>query len=82
VPVYLLDPQAEREHSTLGNKTLDPDLVNFSQKCKDNRISFFNEAFQSNLVKSVPLELVFFTNINKTAFHSIDLKPKMKFPKE
>lgn len=73
---YLLVPQVDREHTSLSNKDLDSGLVNFSQKCKDNRIFFFREAFKNNTVKYVPLEPIFFNNIDKTTFHSIEKKTK------
>lgn len=74
----------EKEHTSLANKTLDNDLINFSEKCKNNRSLFLQEALRNNSLycSSLSLEPIFFTSTERTVFHSIEKKQSSKFLKK
>lgn len=59
---YINSPFDEKEHTSLANKTLDNDLINFSEKCKNNRSLFLQEALRNNSLycSSLSLEPIFF----------------------
>lgn len=45
---YINSPFDEKEHTILANNTLDNDLINFSEKCKNNRSLFLQKALKNN----------------------------------
>ncbi|XP_062608721.1 uncharacterized protein LOC134270512 [Saccostrea cucullata] len=74
---YFISPHSPKDHTSLSNKSLDPDLVNFSQKCKNHRLRYIQEASKINSVKvSLSLEPIFFTSFDKTHYHAIENKTK------
>lgn len=77
---YIYSPFDEKEHASLANKTLDNDLINFSEKCKNNRSLFLQEALKNNSLNfsSLSLEPIFFTSTERTVFHSIEKKTKQQ----
>lgn len=77
---YIYPPFDEKEHTSLANKTLDNDLINFSEKCKNNRSLFLQEALKNNSLNfsSLSLEPIFFTSTERTVFHSIEKKTKQQ----
>lgn len=81
---YIDSPFDEKEHTSLANKTLDNDLINFSEKCKNNRSLFIQEALKNNSLyfSSLSLEPIFFTSTERTVFHSIEKKQSSKFLKK
>ncbi|XP_061193617.1 uncharacterized protein LOC133201830 [Saccostrea echinata] len=74
---YLSNPFSSTDHTSLCNKSLDKELVNFSQKCKNNRQHYIKEVSKNNSVKlSLSLEPIFFTSLERTHFHSIESRTK------
>lgn len=81
---YIYSPFDEKEHTSLANKTLDNDLINFSEKCKNNRSLLLQEALKNNSLNfsSLSLEPIFFTSTERTVFHSIEKKTKQQISKK
>ncbi|XP_062621416.1 uncharacterized protein LOC134283013 [Saccostrea cucullata] len=74
---YLISPHEAKDHTSLSNKPLDHELVHFSQKCKNNRLFYFQETSNQNSFKpSISLQPIFFTSIDRTNFNSIENKTK------
>lgn len=48
---YLSNPFSSNDHTSLSNKSLDKELINFSQKCKNNRQHYIQEVSNNNSVK-------------------------------
>lgn len=74
---YLSNPFSSNDHTSLSNKSLDKELINFSQKCKNNRQHYIQEVSNNNSVKlSLSQEPIFFTTFERTQFHSIESRTK------
>lgn len=62
--------------SALSNRPLDSDIINFSQKCKDNLYFFISECSKVNSVNSVKLEPIFILPEDRKTYNSIERKNK------
>lgn len=75
---HLSNPFSSNDLTSLSNKSLDKELINFSQKCKNNRQHYIQEVSNNNSVKlSLSQEPIFFTTtFERTHLHSIESRTK------
>lgn len=81
---YIYSPFDEKEHTSLANKTLDNDLINVSEKCKNNRSLFLQEALKNNSLNfsSLSLEPIFLLPLKELFSILLRKKQSSKFKKK
>ncbi|XP_062618577.1 uncharacterized protein LOC134280164 [Saccostrea cucullata] len=76
---YFSTPFQKRPPSNLSGRNLDPDLANFSTKCKNNLILFLKECAKSNSVQLCKfLEPIFILSEDRKSYNNIENKTKVE----
>lgn len=75
---YLAKPFQVEEHKTLSGKNLDHDLVNFMEKCKENRGQHLTKVVENDLATKQKLCPLFIFLSDRTDYFDVEKQTKTK----